>query len=84
MTLNAACIITGFVVMNQPIYKILLIFGHEEANQAVCQILRDRGFDLDAVQAQRRLTVLGGSPSGETILSTIAADSTSTSTVGRR
>lgn len=51
-----------------------VIFGHEEANQRVCQILRNRGFDPDALQAQRRLTVMGGSPSGETILSMIAAD----------
>jgi PAS domain S-box-containing protein len=50
-----------------------VIFGHEEANQAVCQILRERGFDLEALQAQRRLSVLGGSSSGDLILGTIAA-----------
>jgi PAS domain S-box-containing protein len=51
-----------------------VVFGHEEANQAVCRILRERGFDVEALQTQRRLTVLGGQASGDAILSAIAAD----------
>jgi formate hydrogenlyase transcriptional activator len=50
-----------------------VIFGHEEANEAVCKILRERGFDIEALQTERRLTVLGGNSSGDMILSTIAA-----------
>jgi PAS domain S-box-containing protein len=51
-----------------------VVFGHEEANRTVCQILRERGFDVEALQIQRRLTVLGGNSSGDMILRTIAAD----------
>ena len=50
-----------------------VIFGHDEANQAVFKILRKRGFDVEALQAKRRLTVLGGNSSGDAILQTIAA-----------
>lgn len=51
-----------------------VVFGHEEANQAVCRILRERGLDVDALQATRQLSVLDGVPSGDKILSAIAAD----------
>lgn len=51
-----------------------VIFGHEAANQAVCKILRERGFDIETLQAEQRLTVLGDHSSGEMILRTIAAD----------
>jgi PAS domain S-box-containing protein len=51
-----------------------VIFGHEEANQAVCRILRERGFDVEALQVGRRLSVLGGGASGEAILQMIADD----------
>ncbi|HWP90604.1 MAG TPA: sigma 54-interacting transcriptional regulator [Thermodesulfobacteriota bacterium] len=50
-----------------------VIFGHDEANQAVFKILRKRGFDVEALQAKRRLTVLRGNSSGDAILQTIAA-----------
>jgi formate hydrogenlyase transcriptional activator len=50
-----------------------VIFGHEEANQAVCKILQERGFNVEALQAERQLTVLGGNSSGDTILHTIAS-----------
>jgi formate hydrogenlyase transcriptional activator len=49
-----------------------VIFGHEEANHAVCKILRQRGFEVETLQAAQRLTILGGSSSGEMILTTIA------------
>jgi PAS domain-containing protein len=48
-----------------------VIFGHEEANQAVCNILQNHGFDVKDLLAQQRITVLGGNPSGEKILETI-------------
>ncbi|HEU4343912.1 MAG TPA: sigma 54-interacting transcriptional regulator [Candidatus Binatia bacterium] len=48
-----------------------VIFGHESANQAVCKVLEDHGFDVHDLIAQRRVTILGGDPSGERILETI-------------
>ena len=48
-----------------------VIFGHAVANQAVCNILENRGFDVQDLIAQQRLTILGGNPSGEIILETI-------------
>jgi PAS domain S-box-containing protein len=49
-----------------------VIFGHEEANQAVCNILQNHGFDVKDLLAQQRITILGGNPSGEKILETIS------------
>jgi len=49
-----------------------VIFGHDEANQAVCRILRERGFDVEALRAMGRLTELGGNSSGDMILHSIA------------
>jgi PAS domain-containing protein len=48
-----------------------VIFGHEEANQAVCNILQNHGLDVNDLLAQQRITILGGNPSGEKILETI-------------
>jgi PAS domain S-box-containing protein len=48
-----------------------VIFGHEEANQAVCNILQNDGFDVKELLAQQRITILEGNTSGETILDTI-------------
>lgn len=50
-----------------------VIFGHEEANALVCQLLSERGYDLAALQKAQRLTVLHGEASGEAILRHIAA-----------
>src|SRR5918992_1283074 len=48
-----------------------VIFGHEEANHAVCNILQNHGFDVKDLLAQQRIVILGGNPSGEKILETI-------------
>ena len=50
-----------------------VIFGHEEANQAVCNILQDHGFNVQDLLAQQRLTILGGNPSGDIILEIIGS-----------
>jgi PAS domain S-box-containing protein len=50
-----------------------VIFGHDDANQAVCKILRERGFDVETLRAAQRLTVLGGNSSGDLIMQAIAA-----------
>ncbi len=48
-----------------------VIFGHEEANRAVCNILQSHGFDVKDLLAQQRITILGGNPSEAKILETI-------------
>jgi formate hydrogenlyase transcriptional activator len=50
-----------------------VVFGHDEANQAVCKILQERGFDVEKLTADNRLTILGGNPSAEVILKNIGA-----------
>lgn len=42
-----------------------VIFGHEEANQAVCNILQNHGFDVKDLLAQQRITILGGAMSAK-------------------
>ena len=49
-----------------------LIFGHHDANQAVCEVLRRRGYDVEAMLGDGRLTVLGGAADSQEILSRIA------------
>jgi formate hydrogenlyase transcriptional activator len=51
-----------------------VIFGHQEANETVCKILKSSGFDVDALVAGERLSVLNGQSSGDQILQIIAAD----------
>jgi len=51
-----------------------VIFGHQEANEAVCKILRLNGFDVEALLTGERLTVLGGQSTGDRILQIISAD----------
>jgi len=50
-----------------------VVFGHDDANKAVCGVLEERGLDVKAFQAEGRIAVLGGVPSGEKILQTIGA-----------
>src|SRR3990172_1369742 len=50
-----------------------VIFGHEEANRAVCRYLEDLGFDTNALSKAGRITVLGGRPVGDEILQSIGA-----------
>jgi PAS domain S-box-containing protein len=48
-----------------------MIFGHEQANRTVCNILQTDGFDVKDLLAQQRITIVGGNPSGERLLETI-------------
>jgi hypothetical protein len=50
-----------------------VVFGHEEANQKVLDVLRGRGFDPAWLVSQKRLSVLGGRASGEAMLGEIGA-----------
>ena len=48
-----------------------VVFGHEAANQAVCAILRERGFDVDALANAGRISILAGAASSAEILAKI-------------
>lgn len=48
-----------------------VVFGHEEANRKVVDLLRHHGIDTDKLQTSERLTVITGGPSGERMLGNI-------------
>ncbi len=45
-----------------------VVFGHDEANKKVVDLLRQRGLDTDHLQSSERLTVVAGGPSGDRML----------------
>jgi hypothetical protein len=45
-----------------------VVFGHDEANKKVVDLLRMRGLDTDHLQSSERLTVVTGGPSGDRML----------------
>jgi hypothetical protein len=45
-----------------------VVFGHDEANKKVVDLLRQRGLDTDHLQSSERLTVVTGGPSGDRML----------------
>ncbi len=49
-----------------------VVFGHDDANKRVLDVLRKLGIDTDHLQAAKRLTVVTGGPSGELMLGNIA------------
>ena len=49
------------------------VFGHEQANSRVLDLLRRGGFNVERLIRERRLYVLDGSPSGHTMLANIGA-----------
>jgi len=61
----------GFLEMGLRGTDHCVIFGHEEANQKINEILTEHGFDIDALQAAGRLTVLGGRDAGDLMLAEI-------------
>jgi hypothetical protein len=48
-----------------------VVFGHDDANAKVIDILRRRGIDTDHMQSAERLTVITGGPSGDKMLESI-------------
>lgn len=50
-----------------------VIFGHDDANAAICDALRARAFDPETLAEEGRLTRLGGAAAGDLILADIAA-----------
>jgi hypothetical protein len=51
-----------------------VVFGHDDANEQVLAVLRERGLDPDALRHAGRLTVLGGSTEGDAMLAGIGAE----------
>ncbi len=49
------------------------IFGHEEADDKVLALLRERGFAVEELRHSKRLQVLTGNPSGDAMLGEIGA-----------
>ena len=49
-----------------------VVFGHDEANKKVLDLLRMRGIDTDHLQTSERLTVVTGGPSGDRMLGHIS------------
>lgn len=49
------------------------VFGHEQANARILEVLRARGFEVERLIRAKRLYVLDGSPSGQTMLANIGA-----------
>jgi hypothetical protein len=45
-----------------------VVFGHDEANNKVVDLLRGKGLDTDHLQSSGRLTVVTGGPSGDRML----------------
>lgn len=50
-----------------------VLFGHPEANARILKLLRSSPLDTDYLQTQGKLAVLGGHPSGQTMLAEIGA-----------
>ncbi|HEX9787720.1 MAG TPA: MEDS domain-containing protein, partial [Candidatus Binatia bacterium] len=50
-----------------------VVFGHGEANQAVCSILEQRGFSVERLARAGRLTLLGMETDGDGMLANIGA-----------
>jgi hypothetical protein len=48
-----------------------VVFGHDEANKKVLDLLDERGLDIDHLRATDRLTVITGGPSGDRMLGNI-------------
>jgi len=48
-----------------------VVFGHDEANKKVVDLLRETGLDTDHLQVTDRLTVITGGPSGDRMLGNI-------------
>ena len=49
------------------------VFGHDQANQRVLQVLRRKGCDVENLQETGRLHVVAGGPSGDGLLADLGA-----------
>lgn len=51
----------------------LVLFGHDEANEKILEILRHKGLDYQTLKKRGQLSVLGGGSTGDGMLNTIGA-----------
>lgn len=63
----------GFLERGSRAGDHLVIFGHEEANARVCEVLGGLGLDCEELRAAERLSLLGPESSGDLMLSRIGA-----------
>ncbi len=61
----------GFLLVGIRNGDHVVVFGHDEANKKVVDVLRRLGIDTDHLQTSERLTVITGGPTGEKMLGTI-------------
>ena len=61
----------GFLLVGIRNGDHVVVFGHDEANKKVVEVLRKRGIDTDHLQTSERMMVITGGPSGDKMLATI-------------
>lgn len=61
----------GFLLVGIRNGDHVVVFGHDEANKKVVDVLRKLGIDTDHLRKSERLTVITGGPTGEQMLGTI-------------
>jgi hypothetical protein len=61
----------GFLLLGIRNGDHVVVFGHDDANRKVIDVLRKRGIDTDHLQTSERLTVITGGPSGDRMLGNI-------------
>jgi hypothetical protein len=63
----------AFILMGLRAGDFCVLFGHEEANEKVCGVLTEEGFDCDALQRDNKLAILPGHANADTMLGNIGA-----------
>ena len=61
----------GFLLVGIRNGDHIVVFGHDDANKKVVDVLRKRGIDTDHLQTSERMTVVTGGPSGDKMLGNI-------------
>jgi hypothetical protein len=61
----------GFLLLGIRNGDHVVVFGHDDANRKVVDVLRKGGIDTDHLQTSERLTVITGGPSGDRMLGNI-------------
>lgn len=64
---------TGFLAYGVANDDHVVVFGHDEANEQVLEVLERRGVDWRKLQSQGKLSVLGPESTGDEMLSGIGA-----------
>jgi MEDS: MEthanogen/methylotroph, DcmR Sensory domain len=63
----------GFLLVGIRNGDHVVVFGHDDANNKVVDLLRKRGIDTEHLLTAERLTVITGGPTGERMLGNIGA-----------